>query len=104
MLLNTGGNAGWYFHIAERKGYPRFMRELGYRRYLREHKKRELSRTPIHIPDPARAFRKLEELLATQWSWYIIPHNCATFVEEIVRAGGSNAGVYSNCPSREQFK
>jgi hypothetical protein len=33
MLLNTGGSGGWYFHVAERKGNPRFMRADGYRAY-----------------------------------------------------------------------
>jgi hypothetical protein len=102
MLLNTGG--GWYFHVAERKGYPRFMREPGYRRYVAEHRKRELRRTFISIPRPDDSHRKLEELLATQWSWFVLPNNCASFVEDVVRAGGSTAGLFSNCPSRERFR
>jgi hypothetical protein len=104
MLLNTGGQGGWYFHIAERKGNPRFMREAGYLRYLKEHQKRELRRTFISIPNPEAAHRKLEELLAKQWSWFVLPNNCASFVEDVVQAGGSTAGLYSNCPSREIFK
>jgi hypothetical protein len=102
MLLNTGG--GWYFHIAERKGKPRFMYEAGYRRYLTEHGKREIRRTFVHIPDPASSHKKLEELLAKDWSWWVMPSNCASFVEDVVQAGGSNAGLYFNCPSRENFK
>lgn len=52
MLLNTGGSGGWYFHVAERKGNPRFMRADGYRRYLQEHQKRELRRTFVSVPNP----------------------------------------------------
>jgi len=104
MLLNTGGRGGWYFHVAERKGQPRFMREAGYHRYLKEHGKRELRRTHVLIPNPDGAHGKLEQLLAAQWSWFVLPNNCASFVEDVVRAGGSTAGLYSNCPSREQFK
>jgi hypothetical protein len=103
MLLNTGGRGGWYFHVAQRKGQPRFMREAGYHRYLAEHGKRELRRTHVPIPNPDGAHSKLEQLLATQWRWFVLPNNCASFVEDVVRAGGSTAGLYSNCPSREQF-
>lgn len=46
LLLNTGGVGGWYFHIAEVRGKPKFMRQ----------------------------------------------------------AGGSNAGLYANCPTLEVFK
>ena len=104
MLLNTGGRGGWYFHIGERKGNPRFMREAGYLRYLKEHQKRELRRTFLSIPKPEAAHRKLEELLAKQWSWFVLPNNCASFIEDVVQAGGSTAGLYFNCPSREIFK
>lgn len=103
-LLNAGGSGGWYFHIAERKGRPRYMRGPGYQRYLNEHEKRELRRTPIKIPDPQGAHLKLEQLLAYDWNWFVLPNNCASFVEDVLRAGGSKAGLYSNCPSREHFK
>ena len=61
MLLNTGGPNGYYFHIAEVKGRPRYMDHDGYKRYLEENDKRE-------------------------------------------QAGGTSAGLYSNCPSRETFR
>lgn len=104
VLLNTGGAGGWYFHIAERKGKPRFMREAGYQRYLKEHQKQEIQRTFIPIPKPEDAHRKLEELLSKQWSWFVLPNNCATFIEDVVKAGGSNAGLYFNCSTLEQFQ
>lgn len=100
-LLNTGG--GWYFHIAAIHDVPKFMRTEGYQRYLRENGKRELRREIIKIANPAGSHRKLEEILATQWTWCVLPHNCASFVEDILSAGGSSAGLYSNCPRLEHF-
>ena len=47
---------------------------------------------------------KLEQLAAAKWFWGVLPHNCASFVEEVVRAGGSSAGLYFNCPARERFR
>jgi hypothetical protein len=79
------------------------MREDGYRRYLQDHEKRELRRTVVPIHHPERAQQKLDELLAKQWSWFVIPNNCASFVEDVVQAGGSASGLYFNCPSRERF-
>lgn len=100
-LLHTGG--GWYFHIAGKYDAPKFMREDGFQRYLKENGKHEIRRWRIQIPNPAGAHRKLEELLATQWRWLVLPNNCASFVEEVVQAGGSKAGMYFNCPSVEPF-
>ena len=100
-LLHTGG--GWYFHVAGGHTVPRFMSEGGYKRYLRENGKQEIRRWPIKVPDPVGAHRKMQELLARQWLWLGIPQNCVSFVEEIVRAGGSKAGMYFNCPSAEPF-
>lgn len=102
MLLSTGG--GWYFHVAVRKGPPRYMREPGYARYLKDHGKRQLRRTPVRVPEPEAAHRKLEELLGKPWSWWVLPNNCASFVEDVVRAGGSKAGLYFNCPVAERFR
>lgn len=104
MLLNTGGAGGWYFHVAEVRGRPKFMREAGFRRYLKENAKREISRTHVKIPNPDASNEKLEELLATQWTWFVLPNNCTRFVEEVLQAGGSSAGLYSNCPMHETFK
>jgi hypothetical protein len=101
-LLHTSGD--WYFHVAGPNDRPKFMREAGYKRYLKETDKIEVRRWLVHIPDPAGAHRKLEELLAKQWLWGVLPHNCATFVEEVVQAGGSKAGFYFNCPTVEPFK
>lgn len=104
MILNTGGAGGWYFHIAEVRGRPRFMNEEGYRRYLKENDKRELSRTHVAIPKPDAANAKLEDLLIKQWTWFLLPNNCASFLEDVVQAGGSKAGLYTNCPRLEHFQ
>jgi hypothetical protein len=104
MLLNTGGYGGWYFHVAEIRGRPRYMGETGYKRYLSEHGKVELSRTYVPVPNPAASQWQLEELLVDPWTWLILPNNCAHFVEEVLQAGGSKAGLYSNCPSKEVFR
>jgi len=103
LLLNVGGSEGWYFHVSEFIGRPRFMDENGYRRYLRENEKTELSRNRVSIPRPDDSNSKLEELLGGLWLWLILPHNCARFVEIVLQAGGSSAGLYFNCPSQETF-
>lgn len=100
-LLHIG--RGWYFHVAGTHDLPRFMREDGYQRYLREAGKKEIRRWNVPIPDPYGAHRKLNELLTRQWFWGILPHNCVTFLEDIVQAGGSKAGMYLNCPTMERF-
>jgi hypothetical protein len=104
VLLNAGGCAGWYFHVAEVHGFPRAMSPDGYRRYLRDNGKREQSRVRMPLPHPARAMARLEQLLAQKWTWFVLPHNCARFVEEILQAGGSDAGLWSNCPTAERFR
>ena len=103
MLLNTGGSGGMYFHVAGVHDYPRYMNANGFDRYVRENKKRVLRRQHVHIPDPTASHHKLEQLLADRWRWMVLPNNCANFVEEVVRAGGSKAGLYFNCPTAERF-
>jgi len=104
MLLNTGGPGGYHFHIAGVHDRPRYMTGSGFNRYVKENGKRVLRRQHVPIKDPKASHRKLEELLAGKWRWLALPNNCANFVEEVVRAGGSKAGLYSNCPAAEGFK
>ena len=103
MVLNVGAIAGTYVHVAGVRGFPRFMSEMGYRRYLTENGKKELRRARVPISKPDAAMVKLEWLLSQKWTWGVLPHNCAAFVEDVVRAGGSNAGLYLNCPTIETF-
>lgn len=88
MLLNVGGTGGTYFQVAGRRACPRYMDEAGYQRYIRETGKTELRRFPLHLTDKAAAHLKLEQLLSKPWGWWVVRHNCETFVEEIVVAGG----------------
>jgi hypothetical protein len=104
MLLNSGGRTGQYCHVAAVRGYPRYMNETAYQRYLTENGKRVLSRTAVRLKNPRRALTKLEELLSKPWSWWVLPHNCAAFAEEVLQAGGTSAGLYTNCPTFESFK
>lgn len=104
ILLNTGGRGGWYFHIAQVRGFPHCMGEEGYRRYLRENKKREIRRTWVPVKEPHECLHKLEELLRKKWTWFLLPNNCASFVEDVLQAGGTKAGLYSNCPTKEIFR
>lgn len=100
-LLHVGDN--WYFHVAGGYSIPKFMGEAGYQRYLRENDKKEIRRWIIRLPNPEGAHAKLDALVNRKWLWGILVNNCVTFVEEILQAGGSNAGVYLNCPSMESF-
>jgi hypothetical protein len=103
-LLNVNGIAGIYAHISELRGRPRFMYGKGYFRYLIENEKKELNRTPVLLPKPREATRKLEELLNRPWTWWVIHNNCASFIEEILEAGGAHKSLWSNCPALESFK
>jgi hypothetical protein len=95
---------GSYFQVAGKNTLPRIMSRDGYTRYLRENKKKELRRYAVSLSDPDGAARRLEELMMKNWRWLVLPHNCAAFVEDIVKAGGSSAGLYSNCPRWGRFK
>ena len=104
MLINTGGRGGFYFHIAEVRGFPRYMNEMGYQRYLTEERRHEIRRTRVILKNPEGAQRKLEQLLAQKWTWFALPNNCAAFTEDVLQAGGTDAGLYSNCPIAESFR
>ena len=95
---------GSYFQVAGWNRLPRIMSTKGYARYLKENKKRELTRYQVPLPDPDGAVNRLIELMQKQWQWMVLPHNCAAFVEDICTAGGSSAGLYSNCPRLEDFR
>lgn len=103
-LMLQVGRVDWsYFHVAGLRSRPKMMNELGFRRYLRENKKRVLSRRAVAITNPEGAQAKLETLMSQRWTWMVLPNNCSSFVEEVVQAGGSSAGLYWNCPAKEGF-
>jgi hypothetical protein len=92
-------NAGnYYFHIDGPYDYPWYMNEPGFRRYLKENGKTELRRVRVPLPNPLGAQRKLEDLSARKWLWAVLPHNCASYVEEFFSAGGSKVSSLANCP------
>jgi hypothetical protein len=99
LLLNTGSGGGYYFHVIERKGYPRYMNGTGYSRFLKESGKSELNRLNIAIPDQNGALTKLESLMSNTWTWWVLPNNCVSFVEEVLDAGGSDWSSITNCPA-----
>lgn len=98
-LLNAGGTGGLYFQIAEFPyGYPKYMDEDGYQRYLLENTKAELFRFAITLPNPYGAIQELEQLMGQPWAQLLVVHNCGTFVETIAEAGGGTIGNYFTCP------
>ena len=111
MILCAGNSSAnsWYFHVAGQGvrelygvyGYPKFMRESDYNRYLSENGKHEIRRMDAQIASPAGAYQKLTELMISKWFWRVLPHNCASFVKEIITAGGGDLKVMLNCPDQE---
>lgn len=99
LLIYSPAAGGYYFHVAGLRGYPRYMSDAGYRRYLQETGKRELRRLPMNLPNPTGANLEMERLLSEKWTWGVLPHNCVSFVESIISAGGGNWGSYTNCPA-----
>jgi hypothetical protein len=100
LLLGTGigGNTN-YFHVAELRGYPKYMTPAGYGTYLSENGKSEIRRRTLSLPNPSGASMYLEELMANKWTWGVVPNNCVAFVEDVIAAGGGTWSSYSNCPS-----
>jgi hypothetical protein len=93
------------FHIGGLRHQPYHLSHPGYQRYLKENGKRELRSDRVHIPYPDLAQAKLDELTSRPWLWAVVAHNCASFVEEVVQAGGAKrVGLYLNCPRAEIFK
>jgi hypothetical protein len=99
MLLNADGKEGWYFHVTELVGHPRFMGYQGYLRYLKEHNYREIGRIAVPLKNSKQACTELYRLLMLQWPWNPQPPwSCTGFVSRIVSAGGGN--LYSICPRK----
>jgi hypothetical protein len=88
-----------YFHVASLHGYPKMMSEEGYRCYLAEHGKHEIRRVDGKLRDPAAAYRKLMEFVSKPWLWTPLPHNCVTFAQQVIEAGGGHYSNPLNCPN-----
>lgn len=107
LLIYAGGGKGYYFHVTgdpkasgvgRIRGYPMYMDDAGFARYLRETGKLEIRRQKVNLPNPQAAATYVESLLGEKWTWGVLPHNCVAFVEEVIAAGGGDWGSYSNCP------
>ncbi len=109
LCAGTSSSNSWYFHVAGQGvaelygvvAYPKFMREADYNRYLRENGKHEIRRLDAKITNPSKAYQKLTQFMISRWIWAILPNNCATFVKEIISAGGGDLTVMLNCPDQE---
>ena len=108
LLIYAASNPGYYFHVTgdpsargikKIQGYPKYMTQSGYAKYLVQTGKTELRRRMVKLPNPSGAALYLESLLAEKWTWAVLPNNCVSFVEEIIKAGGGGWSSYSNCPS-----
>lgn len=107
-LLVYDNSGGYYFHavgdpgasgVGKVLGYPMYMNDAGYRRYLATTGKKEIRRRKVVLPNPAGARDFVEARLADKWLWGVLPHNCVSFVEAVISAGGGSWGSYSNCPA-----
>ena len=94
-LVNAGT---YYFHVDGLNAKPHYMDEQGFKKYLKENEKRELQRKRVKVPNHHRAQKKLEKLSAKNWRWLVLPNNCASYVEEMLAAGGSKISNALNCP------
>jgi hypothetical protein len=98
LILHTPSRGGFYFHVTDVYGYPHYMNASQYQRYLSENHKHEFLRRRLTLPDPRSAELYLESILSDDWTWGILPHNCVSFCEEVIHAGGAEWSSYSNCP------
>lgn len=94
-LLNVGVD---YFHIGAFYGKPLHLTSSGYRRYLDHYQKTELQRQRVFMRDPEGAQAELERLSRSPWLWLVLPNNCVSFVEKILRAGKAPVLNIWNCP------
>lgn len=102
-LLGLGGAAATAL-LRKVVWYPLMMDAAGYRRYMHESGKTELGRLGYTLSNPDAAINRLIELMQQKWAWGAIVHNCASFVEHIVRTGGGlifmNKCPVKNLPDR----
>lgn len=63
-----------------------------------EGKKEEVVRKFVTIPNPVGAELKLRALMQNQWQTLLLHHNCATFAQEVIKAGGASWAMFEGCP------
>ena len=96
VLLNCGGEGGYYFHAATVRSRPKYLDEAGFQRYLQESDKKVRRRIPFCLPYPQAAKRRWQELMSQVWRWSLFERNCARFVEEVLWAGGAPVLLETN--------
>jgi hypothetical protein len=90
---------GIYMHIAGGlNARPKTLTNEEYNRYLQENKKSELKREKLFVPNVMKSVLKAERLTSKKWFWGGIAHNCYSFAEELVAAGGGKINKVFNCP------
>jgi len=112
MLFCCGNDSdsSWYFHVAGQGvreylgfyAYPKFMRgDMNYNKYLTDNGKYEIRRLDAQISNPDGCYNQLVKYMGDKWFWGVLPHNCAQFAKDIIRAGGGDVTVLLNCPDQE---
>lgn len=98
MLISIG-NEYYHFDGPSFLDYPkRLGNYVDYKNYLARTNKYELMRQRVHVPLHKKAEKRLEELLSKKWGTALFAHNCATFVKEILQAGGNYYAFLEFCP------
>lgn len=98
ILQTIGSPARHYFQVtAGIYDYPTYMDEAGFERYMKENGKKLWMIAPGNLKDALPAQLLLSKLMAEKWVWGVLPHNCVTFVEKIIQAGGGEFGLNLNC-------
>jgi hypothetical protein len=99
FCCGTKSDACWYFHVAGQGtkevagvwAYPKFMRgDSNFNRYLVDNGKKEIRRLDAKITNPAGAYNKLIEYMASKWFWGVLLNNCVVFARDIIIAGGGS--------------
>ena len=99
VLFYTPSGGGYYLHVpGDWVGYPKYMTPHGFSKYIKDHGKTILNRKKVTLSNPNGVTLFLEECLSKKWKWKVLPDNCVTFVESMMKAGGGDWGLKSNCP------
>jgi hypothetical protein len=91
----------YYFHFAgpSRVEYPKMFTAGEFKAYLSQRGKHVIGYYNMDIAFPKLAEAELRNLLDRKWQTFVIAHNCATFVKEIIYAGGNRRPFQESCPT-----
>lgn len=100
VLLHVGGGLGHYFHFdGSMFDYPKYIKgDSEYRTYLTMNGKKELLRKSVDLPRKDAAQQRLCTLMHQKWLTLIVAHNCASFVQQVIEAGGNYWAFPQHCP------